>query len=125
MYEKFIEYFSWRFFRKERMDLERNEGGPSRREIINGIRRELQAGGTLFKHEIDDMVDSLENAGRAQLESMKAHYQTSTEKTVENLSSEPKGPATREMERSGSRRLDHFERMENLLDQLIVLTPEE
>lgn len=104
--------------------LEHGEGVSSREEIIDAIRREIKTGGSLFKHEIAERTDSIEQADRSQLEAMRAHYQETIDKTVANLSSQPKGPANRDIERSGSRRMGHCENMINLLGQLIEITPE-
>ncbi len=105
--------------------LEQEKGMPSREEIIAEIRRQLSVGGLLGKHEIAEQVEAIDWAGRTELERQKTFYQSKITATEKNLSSEPKGPAMREMERAGSRRIGHYERMVSLLDQLITLTPEE
>lgn len=105
--------------------LEQQESAPPREEIISLIRQQIETRGSLFKHEVEDTMASIEQADRSQLEVMRAHYQESMGKTVANLSGEPKGPATKEMERSGSQRLGYYEAMIDLLNKLIEMTPEE
>ena len=104
--------------------VEQEKGQPSKEEIISAIKHQLESGGLLGQHEFDEQVEAIDWASREELERQKLFYQSKMVETEKHLSSDPKGPAVRQMERDGSRRIGHFERMISLLDQLIALTPE-